>query len=261
MHSALWVSKTGMAAQDTKMTAISNNLANVNTVGFKRDRVVFEDLFYSIQRQPGAQVDQVNQLPSGVQLGSGVRVVGTQKVFTQGNSQNTSQDLDLAVMGAGFFQIENSDGEIMYSRNGQFHVNSEGLMVNTQGLPLIPQIQIPEDATHLSIGVDGTVTSVSAGDPQPQELGQITLAKFINPAGLEALGGNLFRETEASGQADELVAGLDGAGSIKQGALEGSNVQVVEEMVDMITTQRAYEMNAKVVSAADDMLKFVAQSL
>lgn len=167
----------------------------------------------------------------------------------------------MAVLGAGFFQIENSDGEIMYTRNGQFHVNSEGLMVNSQGLPLQPQIQVPENATKLNIGVDGTVTAVVAGDPQPQDLGQITLAKFINPAGLEAIGGNLFRETEASGAAEELIAGLDGAGSIKQGALEGSNVQVVEEMVDMITTQRAYEMNAKVVSAADDMLKFVAQSV
>ena len=261
MHSALWVSKTGMAAQDTKMTAISNNLANVNTVGFKRDRVVFEDLFYSIQRQPGALVDQVNQLPTGVQLGSGVRVVGTQKVFTQGNTQNTNQELDLAVMGQGFFQIENTDGQIMYSRNGQFHVNSEGLMVNSQGLPLEPQIQIPENALSVSVGVDGTVSATSAGSNAPEDLGQITLAKFINPAGLEALGGNLFRETEASGQADELIAGEDGVGRIKQGALEGANVQVVEEMVDMITTQRAYEMNAKVVSAADDMLKFVAQSL
>lgn len=261
MHSALWVSKTGMAAQDTKMTAISNNLANVNTVGFKRDRVVFEDLFYSIQRQPGAQVDQVNELPSGIQLGSGVRVVGTQKVFTQGNTQNTTQELDLAVMGQGFFQIENSDGQIMYTRNGQFHRNSEGLMVNSQGLPLEPQIQIPDNAVSFSVGVDGTVTTTTADDPTPQQLGQITLAKFINPAGLEAMGGNLFRETEASGPADELIAGADGAGIIKQGALEGSNVQVVEEMVDMITTQRAYEMNAKVVSAADDMLKFVAQSM
>ncbi|WP_029800690.1 flagellar basal-body rod protein FlgG, partial [Vibrio parahaemolyticus] len=179
MHSALWVSKTGMAAQDTKMTAISNNLANVNTVGFKRDRVVFEDLFYSIQRQPGAQVDQVNELPSGVQLGSGVRVVGTQKVFTQGNTQNTTQDLDLAVMGQGFFQIENSDGQIMYTRNGQFHINSEGLMVNSQGLPLEPQIQIPDNATSFSVGVDGTVTTTTADDPTPQQLGQITLAKFI----------------------------------------------------------------------------------
>ncbi|MEH0789137.1 flagellar basal-body rod protein FlgG [Vibrio alginolyticus] len=261
MHSALWVSKTGMAAQDTKMTAISNNLANVNTVGFKRDRVVFEDLFYSIQRQPGAQVDQINELPSGIQLGSGVRVVGTQKVFTQGNTQNTTQELDLAVMGQGFFQIENSDGQIMYTRNGQFHRNSEGLMVNSQGLPLEPQIQIPDNAVSFSVGVDGTVTTTTADDPTPQQLGQITLAKFINPAGLEAMGGNLFRETEASGPADELIAGADGAGIIKQGALEGSNVQVVEEMVDMITTQRAYEMNAKVVSAADDMLKFVSQSM
>ncbi|EPE2678660.1 flagellar basal-body rod protein FlgG [Vibrio alginolyticus] len=261
MHSALWVSKTGMAAQDTKMTAISNNLANVNTVGFKRDRVVFEDLFYSIQRQPGAQVDQVNELPSGIQLGSGVRVVGTQKVFTQGKPQTTGQKFDLAVKGQGFFQIENSDGQIMYTRNGQFHVNSEGLMVNSQGLPLEPQIQIPDNAASFSVGVDGTVTTTTADDPTPQQLGQITLAKFINPAGLEAMGGNLFRETEASGPADELIAGADGVGSIKQGELEGSNVQVVEEMVDMITTQRAYEMNAKVVSAADDMLKFVSQSM
>ncbi|WP_428775205.1 flagellar basal-body rod protein FlgG [Vibrio sp.] len=261
MHSALWVSKTGMAAQDTKMTAISNNLANINTVGFKRDRVVFEDLFYSIQRQPGAQVDQVNQLPTGVQLGSGVRVVGTQKVFTQGNAQNTGQQLDLAVMGQGFFQIENSDGQILYSRNGQFHVNSEGLMVNSQGLPLEPQVQIPDNALSVSIGVDGTVTATSADDRAPQNIGQITLARFVNPAGLEAIGGNLFRQTEASGQAEEMIAGEQGAGTIKQGALEGSNVQVVEEMVDMITTQRAYEMNAKVVSAADDMLKFVAQAV
>ncbi|MCA2429673.1 flagellar basal-body rod protein FlgG, partial [Vibrio chemaguriensis] len=194
-------------------------------------------------------------------LGSGVRVVGTQKVFTQGNTQNTTQDLDLAVMGQGFFQIENSDGQIMYTRNGQFHINSEGLMVNSQGLPLEPQIQIPDNAISFPVGVDGTVTTTTADDPTPQQLGQITLAKFINPAGLEAVGGNLFRETEASGPADELIAGADGAGSIKQGALEGSNVQVVEEMVDMITTQRAYEMNAKVVSAADDMLKFVSQSM
>jgi flagellar basal-body rod protein FlgG len=250
-----------MAAQDTKMTAISNNLANVNTVGFKRDRVVFEDLFYSIQRQPGAQVDQVNQLPTGVQLGSGVRVVGTQKVFTQGSAQNTGQELDLAVMGQGFFQIENSDGQIMYTRNGQFHVNSEGLMVNSQGLPLEPQVQIPENALSLSVGYDGTVTATTADSTVPQNLGQVTLAKFVNPAGLEAVGGNLFKQTEASGQAEELIPGEEGSGSIKQGALEGSNVQVVEEMVDMITTQRAYEMNAKVVSAADDMLKFVAQAL
>lgn len=164
-------------------------------------------------------------------------------------------------MGQGFFQIENTDGQIMYSRNGQFHVNSEGLMVNSQGLPLEPQIQIPENALSISVGVDGTVSATTTDSNDPEDLGQITLAKFINPAGLEAIGGNLFRETAASGQADELTAGEDGVGHIKQGALEGANVQVVEEMVDMITTQRAYEMNAKVVSAADDMLKFVAQSL
>jgi flagellar basal-body rod protein FlgG len=260
MQSALWISKTGMAAQDAKMTAISNNLANINTVGFKRDRVVFEDLFYSIQKQPGASVDGENRLPTGVQFGNGVRVVGTQKVYTQGNIQNTNQELDLAILGAGFFQIENSDGELMYSRNGQFHLNAAGQMVNTQGLPLIPGVYVPERATSVNVGVDGRVSAVIPGQTDLEEIGEITLVTFMNPSGLVAKGGNLFSETEASGAANELTAGLDGAGIIKQGALEGSNVQVVEEMVDMISTQRAYEMSAKMVSAADEMLKYIAQA-
>lgn len=261
MHSALWVSKTGLSAQDARMTAISNNLANVNTVGFKRDRVAFEDLFYQVQRQPGAAADQQNQIPSGIQMGNGVKVVGTQKVFTTGSFQNTDQELDLAIVGQGFFQIERPNGEMAYTRNGQFHRNSEGAMVNAEGLPLVPQIEIPETVVGITIGSNGVVSATLAGEPDAQELGMITLANFTNPAGLEALGGNLYRETGASGEPIEGEAGDEALGLLKQGTLEGSNVNVVEEMVDMITTQRAYEMNAKVVSAADQMLKFVSQAL
>lgn len=259
MQSALWVAKTGLAAQDAKMTTISNNLANVGTVGFKRDRVSFQDLFYQIERQPGAQQDQQNQLPTGLQLGTGVRVVGTRKEFIEGSFQNTDHELDMALVGRGFFQIEMPNGDTAYTRNGEFSRNSEGLMVNGDGLPLIPQIQIPDDATAISIGTDGTVTATVAGDAQPTQLGQITTVNFINPAGLESMGGNLYRETDASGQPVEGVPGEDSLGTIKQKTLEASNVSVVEEMVDMISTQRAYEMNAKVVSATDDMLQFVSQ--
>ncbi|EKE73978.1 flagellar basal-body rod protein FlgG [Gallaecimonas xiamenensis] len=261
MQAALWVAKTGLAAQDAKMATISNNLANVNTVGFKRDRVAFEDLFYQIERQPGAQQDQQNQLPSGIQVGNGVRIVGTQKVFTEGSFETTGQDMDVAIVGKGFFQIELPSGEIAYTRNGQFSRNSDGLMVNADGLPLVPQIQIPETALSLSIGTDGTVTAQMAGDAQPQELGQITTVNFTNAAGLEAMGGNLYRETAASGQPLEGVPGNEALGSLKQRTLEGSNVSVVEEMVTMIATQRAYEMNAKVVSSTDQMLKFINQSV
>ncbi|MGP7733799.1 MULTISPECIES: flagellar basal-body rod protein FlgG [Oceanimonas] len=261
MHAALWVSKTGLSAQDARMTAISNNLANVNTVGFKRDRVAFEDLFYQVQRQPGAAADQQNQIPTGIQMGNGVKVVGTQKVFTTGSFQNTGQELDMAIVGQGFFQIERPNGELAYTRNGQFHRNSEGLMVNTDGLPLVPQIEIPENAINVTVGTNGIVSATLAGQAEPQELGLITLANFSNPAGLEAMGGNLYRQTGASGEPMEGQAGDEALGTLKQGTLEGSNVNVVEEMVDMITTQRSYEMNAKVVSAADQMLKFVSQAL
>ena len=261
MHSALWVSKTGMAAQDTKMTAISNNLANVNTVGFKRDRVVFEDLFYSIQRQPGAQVDQVNELPSGVQLGSGVRVVGTQKVFTEGSLEITDQPLDLAINGRGFFQILMPDGNIGYTRDGTFHINNEGVVVNVNGYPLEPEISIPDQTSELTISQDGIVQAVMFGDPTPQGLGQIDTVDFINPAGLQAAGGNIFMETAASGAPQGGIPGEDGFGAMIQGALENSNVEVVEELVKMITVQRSYEMNSKVVSAADQMLQFLTQSV
>ncbi|GIU51167.1 MULTISPECIES: flagellar basal-body rod protein FlgG [Shewanella] len=261
MQSALWVSKTGLSAQDTKMTTIANNLANVNTTGFKRDRVAFNDLFYQVQRQPGGQVDEQNELPSGLQLGTGTRVAGTQKVFTTGDILTTGQQLDMAIQGQGFFQIEEANGDLGFTRDGQFFRSSDGLMVTSQGLPLVPNIEIPEDALTVTIASDGQVSAQMAGQAEAQELGQITLVNFTNPAGLEARGDNLYRETGASGAAIEGIAGDQAIGQIRQGSLEGANVNVVEEMVEMISTQRAYEMNAKVVSSSDDMLKFLNQAL
>ena len=261
MNPALWVSKTGLAAQDAKMGAISNNLANVNTSGFKRDRVMFSDLFYQNQRTPGGQLDENNTAPTGIQFGTGVKIIGTQKEFSTGNIQNTGQDLDVAITGQGFFQVETPDGEIAYTRAGNLQRNQEGVITNAAGLPLVPQIELPANTKEIQIAKDGTVMAQVGGETDPVELGQITLVNFVNPAGLEAVGGNLYRETAASGEAVEGVPGEEAFGQLEQGSLEGSNVQVVEEMVDMITVQRAYEMNAKMVSAADDMLKFVTQSM
>ena len=261
MSSAMWISKTGLAAQDKAMNTVANNLANVNTVGFKSDRVVFEDLFYSIEVQPGAQADQVNTVPSGIQLGSGVRVTGTQKVFTEGSIQTTGQPMDLAIIGSGFFQVESPNGEIYYTENGQLQLNAEGMIVNAQGLPLLPAIEVPAGSSRFTVGSDGIVTAVLAGESIPSELGQITLTNFPNPTGLEALGGNLYRETVASGEPMEGVPGEDGMGTLKQGVLEGSNVQVVEAMVNMIAIQRAYEANAKVLDASSGMQQFLNQTL
>lgn len=261
MNSALWVSKTGLAAQDTAMATVANNLANVNTNGFKSDRAVFEDLFYTIEKQPGAQADEINTVPSGIQLGSGVRVAGTQKVFTEGSIQTTGQPMDLAIVGRGFFQVESPNGDILYTENGQFQLNAEGVMVNAQGLPLTPAIEVPQGSTGFTVGADGIVTAVLPGDTLPSELGQITLVNFTNPGGLEALGGNLYRESVASGEAVEGVPGEEGLGQLKQGVLEGSNVQVVEAMVAMIAIQRAYEANAKVLDAASGMQQFLNQTV
>jgi len=261
MNSALWVSKTGLAAQDTAMASVANNLANVNTNGFKSDRAVFEDLFYSIEKQPGAQADEINTVPSGIQLGSGVRVAGTQKVFTEGSIQTTGQPMDLAIVGRGFFQVEAPNGDILYTENGQFQLNAEGVMVNAQGLPLTPAIEVPQGSTGFTVGADGIVTAVMPADTLTSELGQITLVNFTNPGGLEALGGNLYRESVASGEAVEGVPGEEGLGQLKQGVLEGSNVQVVEAMVAMIAIQRAYEANAKVLDAASGMQQFLNQTV
>lgn len=261
MLPALWVSKTGLSAQDMNLTTISNNLANVATTGFKRDRAEFEDLLYQIRRQPGGQTTQDSQLPSGLQLGTGVRVTGTQKIFTEGSLQTTEQPLDLAVNGRGFFQILQPDGTVSYTRDGSFHLNSDGQLVTTQGYALEPAIVLPNEVRKFIVGEDGTVSVTTAGNAQPQIIGNIQLADFVNPAGLEAIGNNLFLETGSSGAPQVGNPGLNGLGTTLQNTLENSNVSVVEELVNMITTQRAYEMNSKVISTADQMLSFVTQNL
>lgn len=261
MMGALWVSKTGLGAQDTQLATISNNLANVSTVGFKRDRVTFEDLLYQIRRQPGAQSTEDTQLPSGLQLGTGVRIVGTQKEFTEGTLQVTDNALDAAINGRGFFEVLMPDGTIAYTRNGQFQLSRDGELVNADGLLIQPAITIPEGAQSVTIGSDGAVSVVLPGEAQAQQIGSLTVTDFINPAGLQAIGGNLFLETSSSGTPIQGTPGLDGLGTIKQGNLENSNVEVVEELVNMITTQRAYEMNAKVISTCDQMLAYITQNL
>ncbi|MGK0441340.1 MAG: flagellar basal-body rod protein FlgG [Pseudohongiellaceae bacterium] len=261
MIQALWISKTGLGAQDTRLSTISNNLANAATVGFKRDSVVFEDLLYQIRRQPGAQSSESTQLPSGVQIGTGVRVIGTTKEFTNGSIEITEQPLDLAIVGRGFFQVLLPDGSEGYTRNGQFQINSEGALVNARGYPIQPGITIPDNAQSITVSSDGIVEATVFGQAAPQGLGTLTVTNFVNPAGLQAIGTNLYLETSASGAPLSGTPGTDGIGSIEQGALENSNVDTVEELVNMITTQRTYEMNSKVISTADKMLQFVAQNL
>lgn len=261
MNPAMWISKTGVQAQDAKLQAIANNLANVNTVGFKRDRVMFEDLFYQVERQPGAEGPDGSHAPAGVQLGNGTRMVGTQKVFTSGSLQTSNQSLDIAIVGQGFLQVEGPNGRPAYTRAGQLQVNAEGRLTNAQGLRLQPEISIPAGASSITIAENGMVSATMSGTAAPNELGQLRLSNFINPTGLLALGDNLYQETAASGAPTEGVPGADGLGKLKQGALEGSNVQVVEEMVDMIAAQRTYEMNTKVLSAADNMLQYLSQAV
>ena len=261
MLPALWVAKTGLSAQDTNLTTISNNLANVSTTGFKRDRAEFQDLLYQIKRQPGAQSTQDSELPSGLQLGTGVRIVGTQKNFTAGSLQTTEQPLDMAIDGRGFFQILQPDGTTSYTRDGTFHLDSNGQIVNASGFALEPAIVIPNDAQTFTVGRDGTVSITVPGNPANQVIGNLQTADFITPAGLQAVGNNLFLETAASGAPQVGTPGLAGFGTTLQNTLETSNVSTVEEMVNMITTQRAYEMNSKVISTADQMLSFVTQNL
>jgi len=250
-----------LSAQDTQLSTISNNLANVATTGFKRDRAVFADLMYQIKRQPGAQSTESSQLPSGLQIGTGVRVVGTQKQFTEGSLQVTEQPLDVAINGRGFFEITLPDGTSAYTRNGEFHMDANGQLVTAGGLVIQPGITVPPDARTITIGDDGTVSVVQANNSAPTGLGNIQTVNFVNPAGLEAIGDNLFLETASSGNPQQGTPGLDGLGNLKQGTLEGSNVDVVEELVNMITTQRAYEMNSKVLSTADQMLQFITQNV
>jgi len=257
MNQALWVAKTGLDAQQTRMSVVSNNLANTNTTGFKRDRASFEDLLYQQVRQPGGSTSQQTQLPTGLQLGTGVRVVATSKDFQQGNPQQTGRSLDVMVNGRGFLEVLMPDGSSAFTRDGSLQINAQGELVTNSGYPVQPGIQIPEGAQSMTIGNDGTITVTMAGEGQAQEVGALTLTDFVNPSGLQAKGENLYMETTASGPAQNGTPGLNGLGSMVQGSLEGSNVNVVEELVSMIETQRAYEMNAKAISTTDAMLGYL----
>ena len=261
MDASLWVAKTGLNAQQTRMSVISNNLANVNTNGFKRDRAVFEDLLYQNIRQASGQTGADTNAPNGFMLGTGTRIVATEKMQGQGNMVATENALDLAVEGPGLFQILQPDGTVAYTRDGSFKLSQEGELVNSAGYLLQPAIAIPQEAASISVGCDGTVSVELANGGGNQQLGQIQIARFVNAAGLESLGRNLFRETQASGPPLVGNPGEQGAGEIAQGMLEASNVNVVEELVNMIETQRAYEVNSKAISAVDSILRFLNQNL
>jgi len=258
---AMHIARTGLDAQDTRMRVISNNLANVNTTGFKRDRAAFEALAYQTVTAPGAASTTETRYATGLNLGTGVRVQGTQRIETGGPVNQTGNSLDLALTGDGYFQVQLPGGQLGYTRAGNFSRSAEGLMVTSEGYQVMPGITIPENATNVTIGKDGTVSATVPGQAEATQLGQIQVAAFANTAGLQPTGDNYLIETAASGAANLGVAGQDGRASIQQGALEGSNVNVVEELVDMIETQRAYEVNSKMISATDDMLKYVNQNL
>jgi flagellar basal-body rod protein FlgG len=259
MIRSLWISKTGLDAQQTQLDAISNNLANVSTNGFKRARVAFEDLLYQNVRQAGASSSQQTQLPTGLQLGTGVRPTATVRLMTQGNLQQTGNQFDLAVNGQGLFQVQMPDGSTAYTRDGSFHVDANGALVTSNGFPLSPAITIPPTAQSVTIGQDGTVSIKVQGQAASQNVGTIQLVNFINPGGLEARGQNLFLETSASGTASVNTPGTNGLGTLQQGYLETSNVNVVEELVSMIQTQRAYEINSKAIQTSDQMLARLSQ--
>ena len=258
MMRSLWTAASGMVAQQANIDVISNNLANVNTTGFKKSRTDFQDLMYQNMRQAGATTGDDNQVPTGIQIGLGVRQVATQKIYTEGSFQSTGSELDMAIEGDGFFQISMPDGTINYTRDGSFKRDSTGRIVTSDGYPLEPAITIPTEATAIAVSSEGVVTATIPGQTDPQELGQLQLARFVNPSGLDSLGRNLLKETAASGAAVVTNPGTDGAGTIVQKYVEMSNVQVVEEMVNMIVAQRAYEMNSKAITTSDAMLETAA---
>ena len=259
MINSLWIAKTGMEAQQTQLDVISHNLANVSTTGFKRNNAVFEDLIYQNLRQVGANTTEQNQLPTGLHLGLGVRTVATSRNFTQGSLQQSNNNLDVAINGNGFFGVTMPDGTIGYTRDGSFQLDAQGRLTTSSGLPVANGITIPPGTTAVSIGADGAVSALLPGNPAPQPMGQLAMSSFINPAGLEPIGQNLFKESAASGQPQEGTPGTNGLGVIKQGYLETSNVNVVQELVTMIQTQRAYEMNSKAISTSDQMLTKLSQ--
>ncbi|WP_017461991.1 flagellar basal-body rod protein FlgG [Dyella ginsengisoli] len=255
MLSSLWIAKTGLDAQQTRMDVISNNLANANTTGFKSSRASFQDLMYQNRAQPGAQTTEQTLSPTGLMLGTGVRVVGTEKLFTQGETSQTGNSLDVAIQGRGFLQVSMPDGSIAYTRDGSLHTDANGQLVTADGYPLNPGITLPSNVQSITIGADGTVSATTNGSGAAVQVGTLQLADFVNPAGLQPKGNNLYMETASSGAPQTGQPGLNGMGTLMQGALESSNVNVVEEMVNMIETQRTYEMNSKAISSTDQMLQ------
>ena len=260
-NGALQVARTWLDAQNTKMRVIANNLANVNTTGFKRDRANFESLAYQQQIAPGARADAQNRYATGLSVGTGVRVANTSRIETQGSAQITNNSLDVMIEGNGYFQLQMPDGSFAFTRAGNFTQTADGLLVTQEGLPVVPNIQIPPGVTSITIGSDGMVSATLAGQTDPSELGQMELASFVNPAGLQSICNNLLTQTAASGPPVTCAAGIEGRGTLRQGVLEGSNVNIVEELVDMIETQRAYEVNSKMIKATDEMLQFANQQV
>jgi flagellar basal-body rod protein FlgG len=259
MIRSLYIAKTGLEAQQTNLDVVTNNLANVSTNGFKKSRAVFEDLLYQNVRQPGAQSSQQTQLPSGLQIGTGVRAVATERIHTQGNPQQTGNSKDVMINGSGFFQVLMPDGTTAYTRDGSFQTDNNGQLVTSSGYVLQPPITVPSNALTMTVGRDGTVSVTTPGTVAPTQIGSIQVSNFVNPAGLESLGENLYAETGSSGTAQTSTPGTNGAGVLMQGFVETSNVNVVEEMVNMIQTQRAYEINSKAITTSDQMLQKISQ--
>ena len=261
MNSALWAAKTGLDAEESQMAVVANNLANVNTTGYKETRGVFQDLYYQNVRQVGGSTTQDTLAPTGLNLGTGVQMVSTEKLYTQGSVNQTGNSLDLAINGRGFFQVLMPDGTLAYTRDGSFQTNATGQVVTASGYVLQPAITIPSGAQSITIGTDGTVSVQLANQANPTTVGTLQLADFINPAGLQSQGGNLLTESASSGTATTGTPGVSGLGTLVQGSLESSNVNVVEEMVNMIQIQRAYEMNSKAVETTDQMLQYATQNM
>ncbi|QTM69219.1 flagellar basal-body rod protein FlgG [Buchnera aphidicola (Hormaphis cornu)] len=259
MFSSLWIAKTGLDAQQTNMNIISNNLANVSTNGFKKSRVVFEDLVYQTIKQPGLQSSQQSTIPSGLQLGTGTRPVATERIYSQGNLIKTDSPKDIAINGQGFFQVQTPDGKIAYTRDGSFQIDQHGQLVTNNGFLVQPDLHFPSNIININVARDGTITASVQGQSQPIHIGQLNLSNFVNNTGLESLGENLYKETQASGSPIENIPGTEGTGLLCQGYIETSNVNVAEELVNMIHTQRAYEINSKAINASDQMLQKLYQ--
>jgi len=257
MMQSLYTSSTGMLGMQTQIDTTANNIANVNTIGFKKSRAEFADLMYRVQEYAGTSTSDTTKSPTGIEVGLGVRATAINKIFSEGSLKQTDNNLDVAITGKGFFKMELPDGTEVYSRNGAFKMDENGSMVNSDGYKLIPEVVIPEDATNISIGSDGIVTVTQPGQPQATQIGQILTTNFINPAGLHSMGDNLFIETDSSGQPIDGTPGIDGLGVLRQGFVELSNVQLVVELTDLITGQRAYDANSKVITTSDEMLQTV----